>query len=624
MQNKERDKEDTLMKKRFKSLLAMFLVFAFILTGCVNSKKGDDKSSSKPKGEQTQQAENKGNIVGERMGGGVVVENEGTPIKGGTFRVGIPTDSPFKGIFNSVLYEDNIDWNIIGPTMYTTANAGPSLELRDSSAVKFEYDEKAKTATIKLQDNFKWNDGKPVTAKDIIINYLIVGHKDYPGVRYDDDMINIVGMEDYHAGKTKDISGVKEVDDKTVQISFKEFKPSIKWGAGIWVEPTNYEQVKDIPMKDLISSAPIRKNPKSAGPFYITNVVPGQSVEFSANEYFWGGKPKVDKVVMEVVPSSQILASLKAGKYDYIAGGAPSDTFKEISELKGYKVARLQDMAYTYIGFKLGKWDKEKGEVVVDPNAKMADVNLRKAMGYAIDNNAVGEKFYEGYRSQATSVIIPIFKEYFDKDLKGYNYDPEKSKKLLDDAGYKDVDNDGFREDKNGKPLVIKFASMSGGEVAEPLASYYVQAWKQVGLNVELTGGRLIEFNSFYDKLKNDDPEIDVFQGAWGTGTNPDPSGLFSKAASFNYYRYTNEDMQKALDKISASNTSDEERAQAYKDFEKVMEENVPLIPTLYREALMPVNKRVKKFDTRYVQEQDKDDFRWNQLELLADQPIKE
>ena len=612
------------MKKRFKSLLAMFLVFAFILTGCGNSKKGDDKSSSKPKGEQTQQAENKGNIVGERMGGGVVVENEGTPIKGGTFRVGIPTDSPFKGIFNSVLYEDNIDWNIIGPTMYTTANAGPSLELRDSSAVKFEYDEKAKTATIKLQDNFKWNDGKPVTAKDIIINYLIVGHKDYPGVRYDDDMINIVGMEDYHAGKTKDISGVKEVDDKTVQISFKEFKPSIKWGAGIWVEPTNYEQVKDIPMKDLISSAPIRKNPKSAGPFYITNVVPGQSVEFSANEYFWGGKPKVDKVVMEVVPSSQILASLKAGKYDYIAGGAPSDTFKEISELKGYKVARLQDMAYTYIGFKLGKWDKEKGEVVVDPNAKMADVNLRKAMGYAIDNNAVGEKFYEGYRSQATSVIIPIFKEYFDKDLKGYNYDPEKSKKLLDDAGYKDVDNDGFREDKNGKPLVIKFASMSGGEVAEPLASYYVQAWKQVGLNVELTGGRLIEFNSFYDKLKNDDPEIDVFQGAWGTGTNPDPSGLFSKAASFNYYRYTNEDMQKALDKISASNTSDEERAQAYKDFEKVMEENVPLIPTLYREALMPVNKRVKKFDTRYVQEQDKDDFRWNQLELLADQPIKE
>ncbi|MDU5978402.1 MAG: ABC transporter substrate-binding protein, partial [Finegoldia magna] len=404
--------------------------------------------------------ENKGNIVGEQMGGGVLVENEGEAIKGGTFKVGIPTDSPFKGIFNVALQDDNFDWTIIGPTMYGSANAGESMELRDSGAEKFEWDEKAKTATIKLSDAFKWNDGKPVTAKDIIINYLIIGHKDYPGVRYDDDMINIVGMEEYHAGKTQDIAGVKEIDEKTVQISFKEWKPSIKWGAGIWHEPTNYEQVKDIAIKDIISSDPIRKNPKSAGPFYISNVVPGQSVEFSANEHFWGGKPKIDKVVMEVVPTSQILASLKSGKYDYIAGGAPSDTFKEISELKGYKVARQQDMAYTYLGFKLGKWDKAKGEVVVDPNAKMADVNLRKAMGYAIDNNAVGEKFYLGYRSQATSVVLPIFKDYFNTELKGYNFDQEKAKKLLDEAGYKDVDNDGIREDKNGKPFVIKFASM--------------------------------------------------------------------------------------------------------------------------------------------------------------------
>lgn len=617
------------MKKKFKSLLAIFLVLAFVLTGCGNAKKDSGKSSDSGSKQESSTGkkvneENKGNIVGEKMGGGVVVENEGTPIKGGTFRVGIPTDSPFKGIFNKTLYDDNYDGNIIGPTMYTAANAGESLELRDSGAEKFEWDEKAKTATIKLSDSFKWNDGKPVTAKDIIINYLIIGHKDYPGVRYDDDMINIVGMEDYHAGKTKDISGVKEIDNKTVQIQFKEWKPAIKWGAGIWAEPNSYDQLKDIPVKDVISSDPVRKNPKSAGPFYISNVVPGQSVEFSANEHFWGGKPKIDKVVMERVPSSQILASLKAGKYDYIAGGAPSDTFKEISELKGYKVARFQDMAYTYLGFKLGKWDKAKGEVVVDPNAKMSDVNLRKAMGYAVDNNAVGEKFYLGYRSQATSVIIPIFKDYFNTELKGYNYDPEKAKKLLDEAGYKDVNNDGFREDKNGKPLVIKFASMAGGDIAEPLAKYYMQCWEQIGLKVELTGGRLIEFNAFYDKLKNDDPEIDVFQGAWGTGTNPDPSGLFSKKASFNYYRYTNPEMQKALDKISDGKTSDEDRAQAYKDFAKVMEDSVPLIPTLYREALSPINKRVKKFDFRYVQDLNKDDFRWNQIELTAEEPLKE
>ena len=58
---------------------------------------------------------------------------------------------------------------------------------------------------------------------------------------------------------------------------------------------------------------------------------------------------------------------------------------------------------------------------------------------------------------------------------------------------------------------------MVGGETAQPLADYYVQEWKDIGLNVELSTGRLIDFQAFYDKLKNDDPEIDVFQGAWGT-----------------------------------------------------------------------------------------------------------
>ena len=80
------------MKKKFKSLLAIFLVLAFVLTGCGNAKKDSGKSSDSGSKQESSTGkkvneENKGNIVGEKMGGGVVVENEGTPIKGGTFRV---------------------------------------------------------------------------------------------------------------------------------------------------------------------------------------------------------------------------------------------------------------------------------------------------------------------------------------------------------------------------------------------------------------------------------------------------------------------------------------------------------------------------------------------------------
>ena len=81
---------------------------------------------------------------------------------------------------------------------------------------------------------------------------------------------------------------------------------------------------------------------------------------------------------------------------------------------------------------------------------------------------------------------------FHDADLKGFTQDIDKANKLLDDAGYKDVDGDGIREDKDGNKLTINFASMSGGETAQPLADYYVQQWKEIGLDVQYTTGRLI------------------------------------------------------------------------------------------------------------------------------------
>ena len=188
---------------------------------------------------------------------------------------------------------------------------------------------------------------------------------------------------------------------------------------------------------------------------------------------------------------------------------------------------------------------------------------------------------------------------------------------MLDEAGYKDVDGDGFRETPDGKPLKINFMFMSGSEVAAPIANYYIQNWKDVGLNVALNDGRLIEFNAFYDRLQEDDPTVEMYSAAWGVGSNPEPIGLYGKVAQFNYMRWVNDKNEDLLAKITSEESFDEAfRAQAYKEWDENILEEAVAIPTSYRMELYAVNKRVKSWDKQFVT-----DWDWCDLALVNDKP---
>src|SRR3712207_2346974 len=153
----------------------------------------------------------------------------------------------------------------------------------------------------------------------------------------------------------------------------------------------------------------------------------------------------------------------------------------------------------------------------------------------------VNKKLLKNLSIPLYQIMPPYFATIFNKDFEGIKYDLEGAKKLLDEAGYKDTNGDGVREDKKGQPLKIKFAAMQGGATQEPTVSFYVQQWKAIGLDVELVTGRLIEFNAFYEKLESDDPEIDVYMAAWNTGTNPDPTGFHGKHELYNMMRFTSD-----------------------------------------------------------------------------------
>jgi len=590
--------------KKLSKIVALCLATSFLFTACGNS---NNKS-------KTNQEEKKEVGVQDNL----VIENEGTPVENATLKIAYVSDSPFTGIFHYAYATNSSDLEILTYCAGGTFKVDENFKLINGGGADLEFKPEEKKVIITINEKYTWNDGTPVTSADFLEYYKIVAHKDYTGVRFDDEMRNVVGIDEYHDGKAKDISGFKTLSDKKFEINFKTFNPGILWGGGIPYEPVPSHKLKDIPVKEQEAHDITRKNPLSPGPYYIKEIIPGQQVVFEANPYYYKGQPKVKTVVWKVVPSAQIVAALQAGEYD-ITVALNADLYNKVKDLKNIKVGVQDDLSYTYIGFKLGKWDKEKGEVVTDPNAKMADVKLRKAMAYAIDNNLVGTKFYEGLRRNATQLMIPAFKEYYDESLKGYTLDIEKAKQLLDEAGYKDVNGDGIREDKNGQPFKINFASMSGGATAEPIAQYYMQQWKSIGLDVQLTNGRLIEINSFYEKVQADDPEIDVYQAAWGTGSNPNPTAFYGRNAAFNFPRYATPELDAILAKINSVEAVDKDyRSKAYKEFANYMFENVPVVPTLFRKSIVAVNNRVKKWDITPGSV-----FTVKDVELTAPEPIK-
>ena len=603
-------------KKKWAVASSLALSSMLVLAAC-----GDEEETTN-EGTDTEENTNEETDEGSTDIGstlGTDTTNADEAIEGGTLKVALVAQSPFQGIFSWTLYEDGYDADLMEYTTNAIFETDGDFLATDEGIASMSVDEEAKVVTIKIREGVKWSDGEPLKIEDLMLPYEIIGHPDYTGVRYDADFKNIVGAEEYNAGTADTISGITKVDETTMTIALKEVSPAIaSIGAGIWgyAEPSHI--IKDIPVAELVEHDAVRLNPVTLGPFKINKIVPGESVEYVKNEHYWKGEPKLDGVVVKVVPSSSAAVALQNGEYD-MAVGFGATQYDQIESLENIEILAREELAYTYLGFKLGKMDTEAGQVVMDPNAKMADKNLRKAMGYALNIEEVSDVYYYGLRSRANSFIPPVFASFHNADLPGYTYDPEKAMELLDEAGYVDKDGDGIREDKDGNPLEIRLATMSGDDIAEQITQYWLQNWSDIGLKVTLTTGRSIEFNAFYDKVQADDPEIDIFMGAWGTGTNPSPMGLYSNDAAFNFSRFATEESQELLVAIDSPEAFDTDfRKEKLLAWEELMAEEAPVIPMNNRLEITPVNKRVKNFSIDYTS-----DLGLEDVQLTADAPIK-
>lgn len=594
------------MKKTTKlfALAGVSLLSASVLAAC-----GSKSSSSSETAELSFPAE---------------VKQDGTAVAESQLKYAWVSASTSSGLLIDELTENTTDSTFGGMVDISMFGWDGDRKLDDSGLAKAEFDVDGKKITVSLTGkDYKWSDGEPFTIDDYIFTIKAMASKDYTGVRFDDKFLNIVGMDEFVAGTASDISGLKKVDDYTVELTVKEMSPSMMYAGGdvpSYVQPEHI--YKDIPVAEWESSEYSRTAKLvGMGPWKIKEIVNGESITYVPNEYYFKGTtPKTGSLKIDIVSPDTIVSEMKAGNYDIAE--MPADQLDSYKDASNLNLVGSLESAYEYISFNLGKYDEASEKNIMDENAKMNDVKLRQAIAYAIDTKTAGEKLYNGLYHPATSLIISFFGDLHDSEVEGYSYDPDKANELLDEAGYKDVDGDGIREGKDGKEFKITFAARKRTEANEALVQQYIAWWKEVGLNVELYTGRTVEINTFYDAIQANDASIDMYAGGWSTGYDPNPNGLWGETAPFNMSRFVDEKNTELLDAIGSVASFDEKtNLKNYKAWQEYAFEQAFAIPTFESEAITAVNKRVKNFDTNYGSASE-NGIALENIELTADKGV--
>jgi peptide/nickel transport system substrate-binding protein len=539
------------MKKSFLWLTSLMLVLSLVLAAC----SGKKETSNSDGGDNNK---------------------DSGPQAGGTLTYAM--EAEFKGLLDINFYDSASDSEILTFNTDGLITFDENLVPQPNIAKWETTDNKVYKFTF--EKGVKWHNGDELVVDDWIFAIETIA-KIGPDHQRWSNVNTIEGAKAFNEGKADSISGLKKINDYEIEITFD--KARVNNLENLWTYPMNRNHFKDLAgntnIDDWLGSDQVRLNPIGTGPFKISKVIPGESVELVRFDDYWKGKPYLDKIVVKVIDGSLIVGELQNGGVD-MSAFHPS-LLPEIKKLQNVKVEEVPGLSYYYIGFKLGTFKDGKNVMNKD---KYADKKLRQAMLYAIDRQAWVDEFFSGL---GNPVNRPVPTAHWiaadDKDLPNqYTYDPEKAKQLLDEAGYKDVDGDGFREDPNGKEFVVKFSHYdTGNPTYEARARVITQYWEEVGLKSELT---MTEVNLYYDQLEKDHESLEVFYGGWGTGADPDPLPIWSIDSVWNYPRWVNEEAQKLLEDavdVEVVGTDQQKRKDLYVQWQSIVNEELPLLPIM-------------------------------------------
>ncbi|MBP2002339.1 peptide/nickel transport system substrate-binding protein [Paenibacillus shirakamiensis] len=479
-----------------------------------------------------------------------------------------------KGVFNPLFAETSYDVYVNRAIFDTFLQVQTDGTYKESLAEKIDVSTDGKVYTFHLKKGLKYSDGSPVTVKDYLFTLKMYLDKSYDG-QSDVVSFNIKGGKEYHDGTSKDISGVKIIDDNTVEVTVTEADALTKANlGGIEFMPESYYG-KAYKQGDLNGVKALNEKPVGSGQYKLSGYKAGQEVDLVANENFFNGAPKIKNVIFKTTTDQTNVSLLQSGETDMDNITVTEDNVEELKNIGFLDMNVLPTNGYGYIAIN----HKEK---------KFQDQRVRQALAYGLNRKDIVSGVYGKY---ADVINIPQSKvswSYTDEGITHYDFDTAKAKSLLDEAGWK-VGADGIRE-KDGEKFKINFSASADNPVVESLLPIMTKNYKELGIDVV---AETLDFNAIMDKKTKGD--YDMFFAAWGLTPDPDNTVYITKGAQ-NDYNYSNPKVDELMLK-GKKELDIEKRKVIYKELYQELNKDLPIIYMYQRRDMWTVNGRAQGFD---------------------------
>ncbi len=546
------------MKKIMSIFIVLTLALMTIFTGCQNedSKKKETKEEVKT---EISKKDIKDTIVYS-----IVSEPSGM----------------FNPLISNTTYDDKVNNLIYSSLIKYDENMNIVMDL----AKNYTVSEDNLKISFELKDDLKWHDGKDLTLEDVKFTFKSLADKKYAGAFYSVAQ-NIKGAKEYKEGLKEDIEGIK-IKDNEITFEFENiYAPAFTKIAGFPIIPKHIWENEDIASWNKNDS--ILKNPIGSGPYKFKEYKKGEFLKFERFENYHDGLCKTKNFILKITNPNTTMVELSSGDVDIADVSSLKNRDRDNLKVDGVEFISYPNRLFQYMGFNL-RMDEFKNK------------DFRKVFMYAIDRKSMVDKLIEGNGSLVNAPIVNSSYAYPDeKELNQYEYDINKAKEILTSLNYKDSDNDGILEDEKGNKLSFVLKYPSGDKTRELIAPIIQSNLKDIGIEIKLS---MMEFKTMMAEVVGNH-EFELYLMGNNLDLDPDPKPYWHSTASSNekgvygwniaYFR--NEKADKLMEE-GLKHMDINKRKEIYKDFAKLMNDELPWIYLFNQDKIIAYNKNLNNF----------------------------